>query len=117
MSEIRIAALNDIAKLSRLSVDLGNVPFLPNQSIVSFFEDATGIADAAVQVAWHAAGSWIREDLRRQGLTYQLRRVLDNEIRLRGIPVYFAVPGNEFEKELFNKYGTAIELTAQMRKI
>lgn len=118
MPEIKIATAEDIQKLSALSVGLGNIPFFTGQSIVSFFEDGAGIAGfAAVQSAWHAAGSWVKESHRKQGITYQLRASLENEMRRHGIPVYFALPGNEFEKELFGKYGHMVERISQMRSL
>jgi hypothetical protein len=118
LPEIKIATAEDIQKLSTLSVGLGNIPFFQGQSIVSFFEDGHGVAGfAAVQSAWHAAGSWVKETHRKQGFTYQLRAALENEMRRRGIPVYFALPGNDFEKSLFKKYGHVVERMSQMRSL
>lgn len=118
MTLIKIATAEDTNKLSALSVSLGNIPFLPGQSVISFFKDEHGIAGfAAVQSAWHAAGSWVKETHRKQGLTYELRTALDNEMRRHGIPVYFALPGNEFERELFRKYGHVVERMAQIRSL
>jgi GNAT superfamily N-acetyltransferase len=118
MPDIKLATAEDIKKLSELSVRLGNIPLFPGQSIVSFFEDGEGVAGfAAVQSAWHAAGSWVKEEYRRLGFSYELRSALDNELRRRGIQVYFALPGNEFEKMLFAKYGHVLEQTVQVRHL
>jgi hypothetical protein len=118
MANIKLARAEDIQKISALSVRLGNIPLFPGQSIVSFFEDEEGIAGfAAVQSAWHAAGSWVKENHRRHGFTYEMRDVLDNEMRHRGIRVYFSLPEKDFERELFAKYGHVIEQTAQVRHL
>ena len=109
--EIRLATTSDIEKLSKLSVRLGNVPFFPSQCKASLLLDDEGeIAGfVAVQIAWHAAGSWVREDHRKQGRTYELRRC--------GIGVYFAIPSNDFEKQLFAKYGHVTESFGQVRHL
>lgn len=116
--EVRIATPEETEQLSKLSVSLGNVPFLRDQSIVVVAEhNKEVIGFAAVQSAQHAAGSWIKEDFRRKGLSYEVRQALDNELRRRGFQVYFALPGNDFEKHLFAKYGTVIERLAQVRHL
>ena len=120
--EVRIASPEETKKLSRLSVLHGNVPFLPGQSIISVLEDGEGdekqiIGFAAVQTALHAAGSWVEEKHRRQNHSYELRHALDQELVRRGFAVYFAFPGNDFEKHLFAKYGTVTEQLAQIRHL
>lgn len=120
--EVRIATPEEIRKVSELSVRLGNIPFLPNQSMVALLEDENEkgkeiVGFAAVQNAVHAAGSWVKEEYRRKGYTYQLRSALDNELRRLGFPVYFAFPRNDFEKQLFAKYGLVIEHQAQIRHL
>src|SRR6266436_5502419 len=100
--ELRPATVSDIKELSELSVRLGNIPLLPGQSKAALLlDDEEIIGFAAVQSAWHAAGSWIKEEHRKQGHTYRLRSYLDNELRKAGIKVYFALPGSDFEKMLF----------------
>ena len=116
--EVHIATPEEIQKVSQLSVRLGNVPFLSGQSVVALLEDRKEIVGfAAVQNAVHAAGSWVKEEYRRKGHTYQLRSALDNELRHRGFGVYFAFPRNDFEKQLFAKYGLVIEHQAQIRHL
>lgn len=120
--DIRIATREETEKLSRLSVKLGNVPFLVDQSIIAIAEHGEGdkkeiVGFAAVQNAQHAAGSWVKEEFRRQKHSYQLRAALDNELRTRGFGVYFALPGNDFEKHLFAKYGQVTEHLAQIRHL
>jgi hypothetical protein len=122
--EVRIASPEETQKLSQLSVKQGNIPFISGQSIIAVLEDpqekdevkkVTGFA--AVQTALHAAGSWIKEEHRHQKHSYELRRVLDKELRRRGFTVYFAFPANPFEQHLFAKYGTVIEHLAQIRHL
>lgn len=114
----QIAKLEEIADLSRFSVSLGNVPFLPGQCLVSTLRLGREVVGfAAVQNACHAAGSWVSPEHRRNGHTYQLRKCLENEMRSKGIPLYFAVPGNDFEKELFAKYGPVSEHIVQMKRL
>lgn len=130
--EVRIATPEELQTLSQLSVRLGNVPFVPGQAIVSVMtrdratldskrlpsksgeteNDEQIIGFAAVQNALHAAGSWVKEEFRKRGHSYELRTCLDNELRRRGFPVYFALPGSDFEKHLFAKYGHVTEHTA-----
>lgn len=118
MTEFRLATQAEIEKLSKLSVSLGNIPFFKDQCIASVLAEGDDILGfAAVQSAWHAAGSWMHEDHRKQGNTYKLRNALDNELRRRGIGVYFAIPGNDFEKILFAKYGHTTEETIQVRHL
>lgn len=109
---------DQIEELSRLSVSLGNVPFFPGQSTASIMREGSEIVGfAAVQNAVHASGSWIREDFRQQGHSYGLRKALEIDLRAKGFGVYFAVPQNEFEKQLFAKYGLVTEATVQIRKL
>ena len=116
--EVRIATAEETRKLSQLSVRLGNVPFLPGQSIVALLEhDKEMVGFAAVQNAQHAAGSWVKEEFRRRHHSYELRACLDNELRHRGFSVYFALPKNDFEKHLFSKYGTVTEYAVQVRHL
>jgi len=120
--EVRIATPAEIAEVSKLSVRLGNVPFVKDQAIVALLEhEIEGkkaiVGFAAVQNAMHAAGSWVKEEFRGQKHTYQMRAVLDNELRRRGFPVYFALPANEFEQHLFAKYGQVTEHLAQIRHL
>lgn len=118
--EVRIVKPEELLDVSMLSLALGNIPFFPDQSIVSVLtdrEDGEILGFAAVQTAHHAAGSWVKEALRRKGYSYQLRRALDDELRRRGIPRYFALPGSDFEKQLFAKYGRVSEQLAQVRQL
>lgn len=113
-----IATPQQITKLSELSVRLGNIPLFPDQSIAAILEDKNEIVGfATVQSAWVAAGSWVKEEYRRQRLTYEMRQALDNELRRRGITVYLAIPGNDFDKALFAKYGHTTEHLAQVRHL
>src|SRR5260370_11458674 len=108
--EVRAANFRDMKKLSDLYVSLGNVPFILGQCAASLLVDDDEIVGfAAAQSAWHAAGSWMKEEHRRQGKTYELRNCLDNELRRLGIKVYFAIPNNDFERQLFAKYGQVTE--------
>lgn len=116
--EIRAVTADDIKELSALSVQLGNVPFFAGQVKAAILIDEKEIIGfSAVQSAWHAAGSWMREDHRKQGKTYELRSCLDNELRKDGIKVYFAIPSNDFEKQLFAKYGHVTEQAIQVRHL
>ena len=116
--EVRAATLQDVQRLSELSVSLGNVPFLPHRVTASLLVDDDEIVGfAAAQMAWHAAGSWVKEEHRRKGHTYELRHCLENELRGKGIPVYFAIPGTDFEKALFAKYGHVTEHIVQVRHL
>lgn len=117
--ECRLANQSEIEKLSKFSVSLGNVPFFPGQCKASFLLDDEHkiIGFAAAQTAWHAAGSWVREDHRLQRRTYEMRNLLDNELRRCGVGVYFALPSNDFEKQLFAKYGQVTEQIVQVRHL
>lgn len=121
--QVRIAKPEELEKLSALSVRLGNVPFLKDQAIVSVLEHENEkqelelVGFAAVQTALHAAGSWVDEKYRQQKHSYEMRQCLDNELRRRGFAVYFALPGNDFEKHLFQKYGAVTEHFAQIRHL
>lgn len=115
---IRIASPAETKAVSELSVKLGNVPLFPGQSVVAFIEHEDEIAGfAAVQTAQHAAGSWVKEEFRKQKHSYELRHALDAELRRRGIPVYFALPRTDFEKHLFAKYGPVTEHLVQVRHL
>lgn len=116
--ECRLASEKEIKALSDLSVKLGNIPFFPGQCTASILLDGEEIIGfAATQNAQHAAGSWVHEDHRKQGHTYELRNYLDNELRHRGIQVYFSIPNHDFEKELFAKYGHVTEQIVQVRHL
>ena len=117
--EIRLLQPSEIEKLSKLSVALGNIPFFAGQckAAILIDEEKNIVGFSAVQSAWHAAGSWVREDHRKQGKTYDLRSCLDNELRRNGIKVYFAIPQNDFEKQLFEKYGHVTEQLVQIRHL
>lgn len=116
--ECRLASEKEIKALSDLSVKLGNIPFFPGQCVASVLVDEEEVIGfAAIQNAYHAAGSWVHEDHRLQGRTYELRACLENELRRKGIGVYFAIPGNKFEKQLFAKYGTVTEHIVQTRHL
>lgn len=118
--EVRIARPDELLQVSMLSMGVGNIPFFPDQSIVAIAKEAGEgeiVGFAAVQNAQHAAGSWVKEPLRRKGYSYQLRRALDDELRRRGFPIYFALPADDFEKQLFAKYGRVTEQLAQVRHL
>lgn len=116
--EVRPATVSDIKELSELSVRLGNIPLFPGQCKAALLlDDEDIIGFSAVQSAWHAAGSWVHEDHRGQKHTYRLRACLDNELRKAGIKVYFAIPQNDFEKQLFAKYGHTTESIVQVRHL
>ncbi len=116
--ECRLATQSEIEKLSKLSVSIGNVPFFAGQCRAAILLDEEKIIGfAAAQAAWHAAGSWVHEHHRKQGRTYELRNCLENELRRVGIGVYFAIPGNDFEKQLFAKYGQVTETVVQVRHL
>lgn len=114
--ECRAIRPEETAALSALSQALGNVPFFKEQCEASVLLDAGGIVGfAAAQVAWHAAGSWIAEPLRRRGHTYELRKCLEDSLRSRGVRVYFSLPRDEFEQSLFAKYGPVSESLVQVK--
>lgn len=116
--EVTIATPEEMQELSRLSMRVGNIPFFAGQSTAAIMRDGKEIVGfAAVQNAQHAAGSWVKEELRRRKHSYELRSCLENELRRRGIPVYFALPGNDFEKQLFAKYGNVTEQQIQIRHL
>jgi len=116
--QVRIATPEETEKLSQLSVSVGNIPFLRDQSVIALLEDGKEMVGfAAVQNAQHAAGSWVKEPFRKQRWSYQLRHCLDSELRRRGFAVYFALPSNDFEKHLFAKYGMVTEHLAQVRQL
>jgi acetyltransferase (GNAT) family protein len=108
-----------IEELDKLSRSLGNTPLISGSSLASVMRDENGtiVGFASVQTALHASGSWISPGYRRNGYTYELRRLLESDMRAKKIPVYFAFPGNDFEKELFRKYGSVTERLAQVKEL
>lgn len=116
--EVRIASPEEIEKVSALSVSKGNVRFLKEHAVVALLEHNDELVGfAAAQHAFHAAGSWVKEEHRRQRHSYEMRQALDHELRMRGAPVYFALPQSDFEKHLFAKYGTVTEQLVQIRQL
>lgn len=120
--EVRIATAEETRAVSALSVKVGNIPLFPQQSIIAVLEHGDGdekeiVGFAALQTAQHAAGSWVKEEFRKQKHSYELRHALDNELRRRAIPVYFALPQSDFEKHLFEKYGPVTEHIVQVRHL
>jgi hypothetical protein len=116
--QVRIALPAEIDELSKRSVSLGNIPLVIGQCIAAVLEHEDKIVGfAGVQHALHAAGSWIDEKWRGKKLSYEMRQALDNELRLRGYGVYFAIPGSDFEKHLFAKYGPVTEHLVQVRHL
>jgi hypothetical protein len=116
--DVRLATEQEMQKLSDYSKAVGGIGFLPGQAIASLLlDDEEVIGYAAVHNACHAAGSYVKEEHRRQGHTYEMRKILDAELKRRGIPVYFALPNNDFERWLFAKYGHVTEHLAQVRQI
>lgn len=116
--EVRIATPEEMQALSQLSVRLGNVPFIKDQAIVAVLEhNKETVGFAAVQNAQLAAGSWVKEEHRKQKHSYELRQCLDQELRRRGFSVYLALPRTDFEKFLFAKYGPVTEQTVQIRHL
>lgn len=116
--QVRIASEKEIAELSKLSVKLGNIPFVPGQAVASLLEHKGEIVGfAATQNAQHAAGSWVKEELRHKKHSYELRHALDSELRARGYRVYFSIPNHDFERDLFKKYGQVTEHLVQVRHL
>ena len=116
MHKIVLATEQEIPRLSEFSVKVGNIPFFKDQVIASMMiQDKEILGFAAVQSAWLAAGSWIKEDLRKNGYASEVRKVLDDELRRRNIPIYLSLPTTEFERNLFAKYGHVTERLAQIR--
>lgn len=116
--KVEILTGRQILDLSELSKSLGNIPLVPGQSLASVMYDNQKIVGfAAVQGACHAAGSWVHPDYRGQKLTYSLRSPLEAALKANGILIYFAFPGNDFEKQLFAKYGPTTEKLAQIRTL
>ena len=115
---IEIARGDVIQELSEFSVSVGNVPLREGVSVASILrENGKILGFAAVQAACHAAGSYIAPDHRHQGLTYQLRKALEDELKLQCVPMYFAIPHNDFEKMLFGKYGPVAEKLVQVKEL
>jgi GNAT superfamily N-acetyltransferase len=115
---IEIASGDVIKELSDFSVSVGNVRLHKGMSVASVLrEEGRIIGFAAAAAACHAAGSYVAPSHRHQGLTYQLRKALEDELRTQGVPMYFAVPANDFEKMLFAKYGPVTEKLAQVKEL
>lgn len=113
-----IVTNKEIADLSKFSVSLGNVPLIPHQSSASVMRLGNEIVGfAAVQSAVHTAGSWVHPDWRFQGHTYGLRKALEQHMRDHGLTVYFSIPGNDFERTLFAKYGPVSEHVVQIKEL
>lgn len=116
--EVRIANPDETEAFSEISVALGNIPFVRNQSIIAVLEHKNELLGfAAAQNALHAAGSWVNPEVRGKKLSYELRRALDDELRRRGFQVYFALPRDDFERSLFAKYGPVTEALVQVRHL
>lgn len=106
-------------EISEFSKGVGNVPLIEGASVAAVMRDNDGkiVAFAAAQMAIHAAGSYVAPKYRGKGLTYELRKMLESELRREGVPVYFALPASEFEKDLFAKYGAVTEQTVQVKEL
>lgn len=106
-------------ELDKLSRSLGNTPLIPDLSLASIMREGNGdiIGFASVQTALHASGSWIRPDHRGHRYTYELRKLLEVDLKGKGIQVYFSVPGTDFERILFAKYGPVKEKIVQVREL
>ncbi len=116
--KVRIATPDETEQLNALSLAVGNIPFVRDHSIVAVLEHGEKIVGfAATQEAMHAAGSWIDPAHRRRGLSYRMREALDQELRRRGYPVYFALPNTDFERQLFKKYGPVTERLIEIREL
>ena len=109
----------DMDDLNMLSVAIRNIPFQPDQCVAAMLYDDGDVlcGFAAAHSAVHAAGSWVRPDLRRRGHSYELRKCLEAEMRKLKIPAYFAIPSTDFERRLFAKYGPVTEKLVQVRKL
>jgi hypothetical protein len=108
-----------IVELDELSRSLGNTPLLPGLALASVMrdKDESIIGFASVQSALHASGSWIHPEHRKMGYTYQLRYMLESEMRIKGVRMYFSFPQNDFERKLFAKYGPVKEEMAQVKEL
>lgn len=107
-----------IAEVDRLSRSLGNTPLLPGCAVASIMRAGDEIVGfASVQTALHASGSWIHPDYRKKGFTYELRKLLEADLRGKGIQVYFSFPNTDFERALFAKYGPVKEQMAQVKEL
>jgi len=115
--KVSIAKPEEIAAISKLSVSQGNIPFETSGVISTLRDDENILGFAAVQPAFHAAGSWIHPAHRHNGYTYELRQCLEDELKYRGINVYFSIPNTPFERELFQKYGFSEERVVQVRRL
>jgi hypothetical protein len=116
--KLEILEGDSLAELNLLSQSLGNTQLVYGNSLASVLRDEENIIGfAAVQLALHASGSWIHPDYRGKRHTYELRSLLESEMRIRSIPVYYAFPGNDFERMLFKKYGHVREQLAQVKEL
>lgn len=115
---VRMATRDEMKEISDYSVRCGNIPLVQDQALSSvLMEGKEVVGFAAVQAALHAAGSYVDPRFRGKGLTYGLRAELEKELKRLGFPVYFALPGNDFEKMLFAKYGPVSERLAQIKEL
>jgi hypothetical protein len=116
---VEIAKGEELKEVSEFSRAVGNIPLVEGISVASVMRDDDGkiVGFAAVQAACHAAGSYVKPEYRKQGLTYEMRRVLESELKSNGIPVYFALPHNKFERDLFRKYGPVKEQIVQVKEL
>jgi GNAT superfamily N-acetyltransferase len=117
--KVEIVKGEALKEVSEFSKSIGNIPLLEATSMASVLRDDDGdiVGFAAVQAACHACGSYVKPEFRRKGLTYTLRQALESELRSQGIPMYFALPHNKFERELFKKYGPVKEQIVQVREL
>jgi hypothetical protein len=117
--KIEIAKGEAIKEVSDFGVSIGNNILIPGVAVAAVLRDDDGkiIGFAAAQAACHAAGSYISPEFRKKGYTYDLRMALENELKSDGIPVYFAIPNTEFERELFKKYGSKKPIKEQIVQI
>lgn len=116
--EVRAVTPAEVSQLSVLSVSLGNVPLFPGKCAASLLVDREEIIGfAAAQSAWLAAGSWVKEEHRRNGYTYELRACLETELRKLSAPLYLSIPGSWFEQRLFAKYGPVTERVVQVKNL
>jgi len=83
---------------------------LPENAIAAVLRDEKGqiIAIAAAYQLYVAGGSWVRPDLRGQGISKLTRKALEDELRSRGASVYVSFPGTEEERKIFAAYGGSV---------
>jgi hypothetical protein len=105
-----------VMELDELSRSVGNNEMIPGLCIASALkEDSRIIGFANVRVVCHAGGSYVHPDYRLRGLSYRLRESLENALREEKVTRYFAIPGNDFERDLFRKYGPVEEKMVQIK--